>query len=62
MEGEVGWREKFIQKELMKREEEEGGKADASLWSPVCRSRHPLLVPLFLMLQPGVSHRVSLFA
>lgn len=31
----------------------------ASLWSPVCRSCHPLFVPLFLMLQSGVSHCIS---
>lgn len=33
--------------------------AGASLRSPAGRFRHPLFVPLFLMLQPGVRHRVS---
>lgn len=60
MEEEVEWmkdREKKIL--IKKREEEGGGKADASLWSPVCCSCHPLFITLFLMLQSGISHCVS---
>lgn len=47
------------------KEEKEDGrrrrfrKADASLWTPVCRSRHPLFIAEFLVLQPGVGHRIA---
>lgn len=58
---EVGWMEDLeknssvrTEGEKKKEEEEEG-----SLWSPVCCSCHPLFIPLFLMLQSGVSHSVS---
>lgn len=37
----------------------EGRNTDASLWTPVCRSRHLLFIAQFLMLQSGISHRIS---
>lgn len=34
-------------------------EVDVSLWSPVQCSCHPLFIALFLVLQPGVGHRIT---
>lgn len=52
------------QKKIIKKMKKDGRrrrfrKADASLRTPVCRSRHPLLIAEFLVLQPGVGHRIA---
>lgn len=61
MEEEVEWMKKWLRTERNRKgeEEDEEKEADASLWSSVRRSRHPLFIALLLVLQSGVGHGVT---
>lgn len=53
------WRREKFQVKTAKQHDGNTATGAASLWSSICCPCHPLVVPLLLMLQSGISHSIS---